>query len=501
MDFLKNIMITLLAATMLCGCSDNDESINGSEATVSLSTNTIQTDKNGGNITVTVTSSGDWRLAGVCDWAHPSVTSGKDGDVVTFTIDPNTLDEKRTTTFKFFTGSAVAPLQVENLPDYIIDLLSDDNLSISREENAIRIQLNTNIAEPVITYSEGGEEWLAFDRRSDFCGKVILSFKAAENVTYKERSATITISSPLVTNPVNVNVNQKRTEAIIPETDVLMYDFSARTISFKVRYNVEYTASIVQGDEWIAEQSVSQPQLGDDGLTTVTLTYTLSGATDTRGGLVRITNADNTLVSDIAVVQKDPDVELVSIPDQNLRALVVKNKWALSIAGSQCIILEAGLNATSLSNSPGSSSRLTDLTGIENFPNLTSLSLGYCTKMKKLDISGLHKVKSLSLSSTTYCEEYNLGDNPISSFNAGGTYAYSYAESLNFSSSKLESLDLSIISWCADYDYVTSIDVSECPMLTTLNANRSDKVKTLYLKKGQEIPNLTKNDKTTIVYK
>ncbi|MEB3375637.1 BACON domain-containing carbohydrate-binding protein [Bacteroides sp. CR5/BHMF/2] len=81
--------------------------------------------------------------------------SGKDGDVVTFTIDPNTQDEKRTATFKFFTGSAVAPLQVETLPDYIIDLLSDDNLSISREENAIQIQLNTNIAEPVITYSEG----------------------------------------------------------------------------------------------------------------------------------------------------------------------------------------------------------------------------------------------------------------------------------------------------------------------------------------------------------
>ena len=92
MDFLKNIMITLLAATMLWGCSDDDESINGSEATISLSTNTIQTDKNGGNITVTVASSGDWRLAGVCDWAHPSVMSGKDGDVVTFTIDPNTLD-------------------------------------------------------------------------------------------------------------------------------------------------------------------------------------------------------------------------------------------------------------------------------------------------------------------------------------------------------------------------------------------------------------------------
>ena len=94
-----------------------------------------------------------------------------------------------------------------------------------------------------------------------------------------------------------------------------------------------------------------------------------------------------------------------------------------------------------------------------------------------------------------------MGDNPIPSFNAGGTYAYSYAESLKISSSKLESLDLSIISWYADYDNVTSIDVSECSMLTTLNVNRSDKVKTLYLKKDQNIPNLIKNDATTIVYK
>lgn len=500
MDFLKKIMITLLAATILWSCSDDDESTNGGNATISLSTNIIQVDKNGGDVAVTVTSSGDWRLSGVCDWAHPSLTSGKNGDVVTFTINPNELDEKLTASFKFFTGSAVTPLQVEVSPDYIIDLLSDDNLSISKEENTVQIQLSTNIAEPVISYSEGSEEWLTFDRRSDFGGKVTLSFKAATNATYKDRSATITISSPLVTDPVNVNVNQKRTDAIIPETDVMMYDLTARTISFKVRYNVDYAISIAQGNEWITEQSVSQPQPNDDGLTTVTLSYTLSSASDTRGGIIRITDTNNKLTSDIAVVQKDPDVELVGIPDQNLRALVVKNNWALSIAGSQCIILEAGLNATSLSNS-SYSSQLTDLTGIENFPNLTSLSLGYCTNMKKLDISGLHKVKSLSFSNARYCEEYNLGDNPITNFNAGGTYAYSYAESLKISSSKLESLDLSIISWYADYDNVTSIDVSECSMLTTLNVNRSDKVKTLYLKKDQDIPTLIKNDATTIVYK
>jgi uncharacterized protein YifN (PemK superfamily) len=74
-------------------------------------------------------------------------------------------------------------------------------------------------------------------------------------------------------------------------------------------------------------------------------------------------------------------------------------------------------------------------------------------------------------------------------------------KALNLVAVSWNTLDLSIISWYESYDNVTSIDVSECPMLTTLNANRSNKVKTLYLKKGQEIPNLTKNDATTIVYK
>lgn len=500
MDFLKKIMIALSATLILWSCSKDDEMTNGNEATISLSTNIIQVDKNGGNATVTVASSGDWRLSGVCDWASPSVTSGKNGDVITFTIAPNQLDEKRTATFKFFTGSSVVPLQIEAAPAYIMDLLSNNNMTISKNAGSVQIQLITNVVDPIISLSEGAEEWLTFDRRNDFGGKTTLLFKANENKAYKGRSSTITISSPLVATPVSVNVNQKQTDAIIPEIQTLMYDLAARSISFKLKYNVEYSTSITQGNEWIINPSVSQPQTGNDGLSTVTLTYELSSASTTRGGTVHFTNTDNTITSDVAIVQKDPNVKLVEIPDEALRSLIIKNKWVLAIAGSQCVVLEAGINATSLSNS-SYYSQLTNLAGIENFPNLTSLSLGYCTNMKKLDISGLHKVKTLSFSSTNNCSEYNLGDNPITSFNAGGTYMYSNVESLKIIGSKIETLNLNIVSWYAQNDNVTAIDVSECPALTNLNANRSNKVKTLYLKTGQNIPNLTKNEATSIVYK
>ena len=50
-------MIILSASLLLWGCSDDDESINSGNSTISLSTNILQMYKNGGDATITVTSS------------------------------------------------------------------------------------------------------------------------------------------------------------------------------------------------------------------------------------------------------------------------------------------------------------------------------------------------------------------------------------------------------------------------------------------------------------
>ena len=48
MKLFKNLMIVLSASLLLWGCSDDDESINNGNSTISLSTNILQVDKNGG---------------------------------------------------------------------------------------------------------------------------------------------------------------------------------------------------------------------------------------------------------------------------------------------------------------------------------------------------------------------------------------------------------------------------------------------------------------------
>lgn len=500
MNSIKILMIALSASLLLWSCSDDDEPTNGSNATISLSTDILQVDKNGGNATVTVTSSGDWQLSGVSDWAHPSVTSGRSGEVVTFTVDPSQVDEKRTANFKFFTGTAVVPLTVESERNYVINLLDDEDLTILKLKDIVYIDLNTNIADITTTLSSGSEDWLTFDKRVDFAGKATMAFNVTENTMYKDRLATITFSSPLIAEPVVVNVTQNRTNAIIPESDSFSFDMDTRTVSFNIKYNVDYDITIREGGNWITNQTISEPQVGDDGLSTVTISYNIAAAAASRRGIINFTQTNRDLVCEVPIYQINPDDEPVDFPDDVLRSILISNGWIIPSEGSKCLILDTGLNATAFVN-PGSE-QLRDLSGIENFPNLTALSLGNCGQMPKLDISGLHKVSNLSYGSISNCVEFNFGDNPITSFNAGGFYSYSFAPSFKFIGSKIQTIDLSLYSVYGEYyDYVRTIDVSECPALTTLNANRSSKISTLYLKEGQEIPNLTKRATTEIVYK
>ena len=496
MKLLRTIVIALSATLALGSCSDdNDPAADNGNASISLSSATLQVGKEGGTSTVTVTSTSDWRLAGTCDWAHPSATSGKSGDEVTFTIDPNTDKETRKVTFKFFTGASVAPLEIESAPSYTLQLISeeDKNITVSNAASTASVRLITNVANPEISFSDGGDEWVSFGKRSDFIGKTSLNFNVKENEAYKSRSTTITIANPFSDEKVEVNLTQKQTDALIISEDVLsqVYDLEARTISFQVKTNLDY--QVITNSKWMTNQTISTPIKGEDGLSTYTVSYDLAKSEYNRSGKISITATGFT--RSINVVQKEPNAKIVSIPDSDLFSTCLKNGWIIELGSGKCIVSEAGMTATTLNCYYAK-----DMTGIENFPNLTSITMNYCNSMEKFDISGLHKVTSVSIIANN-CAIFNLGDNPVTSFSLGGVYSYSYANSFTFISTALESLDLSITSWYIGYDKVTSIDVSGCPALKTLNANRSDKIKTLYLKQGQTIENLTKNDATEIVYK
>lgn len=494
---MKKILIAFAAAAaLLCACDDDntsDEKV--SSATITISTETLTAAPEGAQQSVTVTSSGDWRLAGVCDWAHPSATSGKSGETVTFTIDPNTTEAVRTATFKFFTGPAVAPLTINSEIGYRLELLSSEEMYTESPAEEISIQLNTNIPELTCEVPE----WVTYSNRTDAFGKTILSFAVSENATYINRSGNIVISSDKAEEPITVALTQEQTNTIIIDDVMFDLDMTAQDVTVVVKSNVDYDVN--KEVDWISEGTLVNSNKQEDGLTADTYTFTLTEATGPRGSQVTFYWED--LFTQVTMVQKDPDTEVVNIPDGVFRANLVSRNWVLDLGGGACIVLEDGLNATSFSSEGSWYDSFESVEGIESFPNLESITINY-HNIRSFDISKLKKVTSVTLGYCIYLNNINLGDNAVKTLNPfsyWGYNYYSYATSFAVAGTKLESLDCGCDSYFGNYDTIESIDVSGCPALTTLNAVRGSRLKTLYLKEGQVIPNLTKEDYTEIKYK
>ena len=485
-------MMILSALLMLGSCSDDDNSGNEGPAyaRISLSAEKLQAPKEGGQVSVTVTSDADWRLAGVCDWAHPSITEGKSGDAVTFTIDENTTGGDQSTTFKFFTGASVAPLVIESVQGYSLGLLSDDAMEVTRDGGRVTITLSSNISDLSVDFGDGGEEWLSFESQNTFADKQIVALNVAANENYVPRSATVTVSSPLVEESVTVTIDQARTDFFEVtqdemEDNMLLLDKSAQTVQLTVLTNMDFTAEVTEGGDWLTVTQQPDGVAGDDGRTTYVLNCVLGATEDARAGVIKfkVTGASTVNVS---IVQKDENEKVARISD-SFAGELVELGWITPV-GDYYLVLEKGLQATVFDMTHDSWIQIEDLEGIENFPNLETLKFSCYYYMKTLDISGLHKVKTLSFTNAIYVSLFNFGDNPITSFELlpALSNGASSADDLTFISEKLEYLNCNQrVNWWA---YTQSIDVSGCPALKTLVANDlGNALKTIYIKKGQEI--------------
>jgi len=486
MKLFQKITMILSATLFLWGCSDNDEPVNEANATLSLSTNEIKTDALGGATVITVTSSANWQLAGVCDWAHPSATSGKSGDEVTFTIEPNSLDKIRTATFKFFVGATVVPLQIECSPAYIVDLLTEREIELPKGKSDVSIKFESNVPDLVITHSEESKKWLTLERHSEFIGKTTLLFSVTENKTYKARSANVTLESSLLDEPVVVNITQACVPyfTITPSEKSQKYDLSEQTLSFTIETNLEYTPSVVSGAEWITNQTISKPQIDDRGITTTTLSYKLLAASNARVGSIRVENSLKN--AEFSIIQVDPNMPTVSIANKTIAKYAEANGWIIRLTNDECVISEEGRKATEFI----CTDNIDNFDGLENFPELTTIKVKASSNLEKADISKLHKVTSLTFtnnSSTMYIEEFNFGDNPMTTFNLSARYFGSRCKDVTFTGSRIQEINMNASR--PGNDYVERIDLTQCPALHTFKFN-GEYVETLYLKPDQTIPNL-----------
>ena len=246
--------ILLIAAAMLAfaGCKEVDPvepPVPQEPDEISVSPKSGIVGGEGGKVTTTVTSNGEWTLAtaggATYDWVDALPLSGKAGKtVVTFEVDENTDRGDVEAKFVFTCGDATAEFTVKSTQKEVvipeIEVTSDNPVKLGNEGGVFDVTLATDTegAELVAAdfEAETSADWLTFNApATGDATSATLNFTAEANSEEgaPARSADITISYPGVENIV-IKVNQ----AAGPEPQVPEYEIELVT---ETPLEVEYT--------------------------------------------------------------------------------------------------------------------------------------------------------------------------------------------------------------------------------------------------------------------
>lgn len=463
----KKIFACLAAAAVVLAC---EKAPVEQESSISLSENTINAAPEGGVYELSVTSGADWRVAGWCEWARPVSEEGKSGEKVKFDVDPSDVMEVRTAEFKIFSGSAVETVTIVSNPSFVIDLISEPEVSLSSDEAVLKVKLNTNVPEIETVFSGDGASWIEFSKREEMFGNTVLSYNVLANATYVDRDTELTLNGQ--GKSVKVKVEQSQLDAVITDTPKLVYEgLGAGQLTLTVRANVDYTYDV---PEWLNVTSATKGSRDSEGLVPETIVFSFDAYTSSRIGDIPFVSDGREMLK-VAVKQQNPDAVLCNIPDAGLRNALSQKGWVLaSESVDECEILEAGLSGESLELS-GSS--IKSVFGLGAFPELKTLTVK-STGVSVFDVSDCRKLEEVNAPLNTGLSEIKLGDAPVVKFNTNeeGRYVYNYftSSTVTVSSKNLKELNLRSFDcmYLYYYENCSTIDVSACPSLEKLDAYR-----------------------------
>ncbi len=469
---MKKYILILASAAALFSCAEKEDTA-VSHDSITVSADTLKFGPDGGSMDLKVTSSGDWRLSGLCDWVTPSATEGKDGATITFNADPSNSKEAKEASFKVFTGSAVKKVVVTSTPAYVVSLISDSEASIVCDGGTVNVKLDTNVPDLEFEFSGDGAEWITPGNKSEAFGMTMQQFTIKKSKLFKNRESVVTIKG--AGRSVNVKFVQSQRDTLFVEGNRTVFtNLDARDFELKMKTNIDYNVDLA---DWMTNAGETVGATGEDGLTEKTLKIHMGAAVASRSYTVKISGKGKEYVR-YTLKQQNPNPVLVNIPDALLRTTLTNLGWILGDESSdECELLEAGLIGTSLSISSTSSwntINIKDLTGLEAFPKLESLSLAGLTATS-IDLSAVKTLKTLKINRIQHLATLKADDALTSVDFTGYSYDYLDAALLTISGTGIESIMANSSSYYISYGYekLATIDVTGCPSLKDLQVNRA----------------------------
>lgn len=467
----------ILAALALVACSDdNKEDL--ATSSVELSTEAIAAPAEGGSFSVTVTSSENWRVSGLCDWATPATYEGKSGDALVINVAPSESKVSQTTTFKVFAGSATKSLVVSSNPAIKAELLSSDEVSIGSDAYKLNVSLDTN--DPALKYTT--PDYVHFLSQSEAFGKTTMAFSVDKSNVYVERKGVIEIQA-LSGDPIRVNLTQAQLDTVIFEKDKVVEDLQAKSITLTYRANVETAYSL---PSWIKEEEKTTEDTVDaEGLKKTTLKLTLEESVGSRAITIAVKNsANNKQVSFFYIKQQNPNPVYCEIEDALFRSKLESAGWILTEPGSaKAEILGEGMTGTSFSVEGADYDESwtyleMKVSGLGAFPALTEVVLN-TSNFINVDLSDCKNISAVTIKGYRGVRSINCGDNPVTTLDFTKDIKSSYSrysqdvDDIVLAGKNLSYIDFSSTSsYLSYYETLKTLDVTNCPALTTLKCDR-----------------------------
>lgn len=212
-------------------------------------------EKKGGFVDVIVTSTGSWTLTGGETWATPSATSGDDGDVVRFTVDPNAGTDDLRAVFTFTVGEATADFTVicKGGILYFLEIESEEAPTMSQAGGEIEVLVNTNTPFRDLTFviSEESEGWMKHTATLPGENGAKLYFEATANDTFEDRVSVITIEGEDDTQAI-VTITQDKKARLEVEESTYVVELAGGPLEIPVISNVDYEVQIAEEATWIS---------------------------------------------------------------------------------------------------------------------------------------------------------------------------------------------------------------------------------------------------------
>ena len=390
---------------------------------------------------VTVTSSDEWTLAVKDDWCIPSATSGKNGDIVSFSVTEYLeTEENRSTTVTFACGNKTAELEITQAAKVYSIYVSPTKLTFSAEDKTAK--------DVIVTSSD---DW-TLEVKDTWCTPSAVSGKNGDRVSFSVNSKALAFRETTAifncgNKTAEITVSQDGMDEIVIEPE----NFLAALMDAGV--DADSNGSI-SGEELVA-------------ITTLNIDIQSAGTGQTYKFDILPSLKDLTISvhneNDIIDISHHPAIENIRIEHSVVNMLDASDCYSLINLHTETIMS----NTVRIANID-----VSNCTALERLycahNELTDLDISNCTALAVLSCNW-NQFTSLDVSNNTALKSLNCNNNQLTALDVSNCTALA---GLSCYGNQLTSLDVSNNTALKSLDcfdnQLTTLDVSNCTALEKL---------------------------------